>query len=219
MNFFLSKPKTAVGFTVMELMISVGIFLLITALVIVNFRQGQYRDELAEGANVLETAFREMQTQATAGKTVQCLAFPTIPSEPPGGWGVNIDTSAGNYVITVFADCLEDETDLANHVYNQNIDLVLNTLTLPSRVKITGLTVFDINNTGRPLLNDVNGLNIAFSPLTELVWLQGKNPTDPESYIKARVELTHTVLQQRILVEVNALTGQVTAGDITILGL
>ncbi len=209
-----AKSKTSPGFTLMELMISIGIFLIITSFLIVNFRQGQYKDELTEGANILETAFREMQTQAITGKTIDCSPnYPQVLAEPPGGWGVNIVAGDGGSTITVFADCLDSEDGNPDHIYNAS-DLVLRTLTLPQRVKISALTVTSTSSGEENLFNVAGGLNVAFSALTESVWLQGTY-----NYAKAKIKLVHTILNKETWIEVNAFTGQITAGDITILGL
>lgn len=88
----------AAGFTLNELLVSSVIFIILATLVIANFRQGQYADDLRISAQTLESHFRRVQNLATAG---QALSSGEVPR---GGYGVNIPffLDANQYLL--FAD-------------------------------------------------------------------------------------------------------------------
>lgn len=173
------------GFTLVELLISIGIFLLITSLVIVNFRQGQYRDELMGSAELIENALREAQTLTTTGATVTCPGD-SVSAVPPGGFGLS---AMGPDNVIVFADCEEPPT----YTYAAADDLVIRTLKLAGNVEINAF--------------DPAGpeLDLVFSPFDEKVRVNGSLIlTDP-----ALIRLRHKRTNAEAQVQTNVLTGQV----------
>lgn len=63
------------GFSLAELLVSIGIFMLITGVVIVNFRSSERSTELRLGTQELVTYIRNAQTLSYAGKGIDlCLA-------------------------------------------------------------------------------------------------------------------------------------------------
>ena len=58
------------GFTLVELLISVSIFTLITAMVVVNFRAGAEQSDLRRAAQAVAGNIRELQTMAQTGRQV-----------------------------------------------------------------------------------------------------------------------------------------------------
>ncbi|MFH1112195.1 MAG: type II secretion system protein [Patescibacteria group bacterium] len=180
------------GFTIMELLISIAIFLIITAMVIVNFRSGQYRDELIGGAEAIETTIREMQTKTNAGETVKCDPLQLEPSAPPDGYGVYITDVP---LIIAFADCAYVHS--ARYTYdstNPTEDLVLKNVTLPANVSIESMSEGGAS---------VSTLNIVFSPTSEVVKING---ADGNSIIE--ITLKHSRTEKEITVKLNTLTGQ-----------
>lgn len=55
------------GFTLIELVVSLSIFMLITGLMLANFRAGDNSNELQKSAELLASRIREAQTRALSG--------------------------------------------------------------------------------------------------------------------------------------------------------
>jgi type II secretory pathway pseudopilin PulG len=56
------------AFTIVELLVSIGIVAVITGAMLANFRGGQHASELRFAAEITVNAFREVQTSALAGR-------------------------------------------------------------------------------------------------------------------------------------------------------
>ncbi len=115
------KPKS--GFTLIEMLISLSIFAVVTAMAVANFRAGAQGDELRVAARLLASTTRRAQTQSVAGTSVffchggseegkvcpsgediDCVGGSCI-RDIPDSWGVRISTLDGeNRAIAVFAD-------------------------------------------------------------------------------------------------------------------
>ncbi|MFA4936784.1 MAG: prepilin-type N-terminal cleavage/methylation domain-containing protein [Patescibacteria group bacterium] len=182
----ISNRNIPAGFTFMELLISIAIFVIITAMVIVNFRSGQYRDELLGGAEAIETALREMQTKTNSGETVKCPLQPE-PSAPRDGYGVQI-TDAPPLIIA-FADCSDDSS--YKYTYNATDDLLLKTVLLPVNVAIEDSI-------------PASPWNIVFSPFSEVVIVNTNYDITPV----VQITLKHSRTEREITVKLNRLTGQ-----------
>ncbi|MFA6525252.1 MAG: prepilin-type N-terminal cleavage/methylation domain-containing protein [Patescibacteria group bacterium] len=114
--FSLSKRKE--GYSLLELVISISIFVIISTIVMNNFRQGQKMDDLRTGAIEFANNFREVQTLGMSGQVVNvcnggdndlsscstdldCPNGGTCGLVPIGGFGISIgkvyDTSVWKY--------------------------------------------------------------------------------------------------------------------------
>jgi prepilin-type N-terminal cleavage/methylation domain-containing protein len=62
------------GFTVMELLISLAIFGVVTGFLMASFRTGRMIDEIRIGSQVAASAVRQVQTRALSGSTVGICA-------------------------------------------------------------------------------------------------------------------------------------------------
>ncbi len=58
------------GFTLMELLVSLSIFVVITGTIIVNFQVGNYQAELGQSARLVANYIRQAQSRSLAGYTV-----------------------------------------------------------------------------------------------------------------------------------------------------
>ena len=58
------------GFTLVEMLISLAIFAVVTAMAVANFRAGAQGDELRVSARIIASTVRRAQTQAVAGSSV-----------------------------------------------------------------------------------------------------------------------------------------------------
>ncbi|MFA6391825.1 MAG: prepilin-type N-terminal cleavage/methylation domain-containing protein [Patescibacteria group bacterium] len=69
MKYFSLKKRN--GYTLLELLISISIFVIISVVVVNNFRQGQKMDDLRTGAVELVNNFREVQNLGMSGQVVK----------------------------------------------------------------------------------------------------------------------------------------------------
>lgn len=189
---FRCRPR---GFTMIELLISIGIFVMITGIVVTSFSHGKYRDELVAAGAALQSAVREAQTFTTAGTTIRCPQLaPTDPAAPPVGYGVYINQVFGQpSVVVLYADCRTDSTP---YTYDTDAhdDAVVRQVTLPANVALRNF----LPATAPPL-------NIVFSPLIETVAVNGT----PAYQGEATLELIHGKSGHYLTMRVNAFTGQV----------
>ncbi len=195
--FSLNCQKHSAGFTLLELTISIGIFMMIGGMVMVNFRAGQYSDELQAGAKAVENAVREAQAAAIGGQEV-CVNADSSKFAPLGGFGLNI---AADNTALWFGDCDygtdSDNDPPRNYVYSPdpNIDVIVQNIDLGSNIKI---------NTKTPADGDI--MNLVFSSGSEVAKINGSNPTTVNQVV---VTLEHKKTAKRKTVVINLLSGQV----------
>jgi len=118
----MSRPR---GFTIIEMLISMGIFAVITGLVMANFRVGSQGDELRSSSQLVASAIRRMQTAALAGQTThfcrdaeghdgqvcptgsdsECAGGACVNDTPRGGYGIHFEAFEPNdRAMVAFAD-------------------------------------------------------------------------------------------------------------------
>ncbi len=85
------------GFTLIDLIVSLSIFVVITGVVVVNFRAGQINDSVRQSANITASFLRKAQIMTLTGAKAPDSTFPA------GGWGVRFDSDDTNTVV-LFAD-------------------------------------------------------------------------------------------------------------------
>ncbi len=114
------------GFTIIELLISLGIFIIVTTMVVSNFRGGSRSDELKIAAETVASNLRRAQNMALAGE--QFLGM-----TPLGGYGVSFNLgNPDGYII--FAD------KNGNFFYDDGEALPGGSISLPLDIVITGIS-------------------------------------------------------------------------------
>jgi prepilin-type N-terminal cleavage/methylation domain-containing protein len=115
--------KSAAGFTLIEMLISLSIFGIITGFVMANFRAGSQSDELRASSLIVAGVIRRAQTAALTGETAHfcrdeagtdgricnsnadCGTGTCVNDVPRGGYGVHFETAEANKRFMVsFAD-------------------------------------------------------------------------------------------------------------------
>jgi len=125
------KPITRFGFTTVDLLVAVSIFIIIASIMIANFRQGSQQDQLRQAGFLVASVLEQAQAQALAGTTVNIGGSTFVPS---GGYGVYFDLSSPNQLI-LFPDLNSNGLfDSANEIisgwtYNLPANVTINTLT------------------------------------------------------------------------------------------
>ncbi len=179
----------------LELLVSIGIFLLITAMVLVNFRSGQYRDELSGSAQLVQSLVREAQTATLSGTVTATPCVVGQPAAaPPAGYGVYVAPPASPGqppIVKEFADC-ESIAPTYQYIPGNPLFLDVKQATLSSHVTLAASDL----QPGSPL-------SIVFDHLSEQVKVNGSSSAD------AVVTLHHRYTTGAPEVRVNVSTGQV----------
>jgi len=118
------------SFTLVELLVTTGIILLISALIFPNYRAGEEELSLQRSAQKVAQDLRRVEELALSAK-----AYPNAPSTFKGGYGINFQINSTSY--TLFAD-LDDQKDFDS---GEEIEIS----DLEEKVKITGLSATPLN--------------------------------------------------------------------------
>lgn len=87
------------GFTVMELVVSIGVIAVLSALFLVGYRSAGQDSDLRMSAGQLMNSIRVAQS-----RTLGAVAYEG--DVPEGGWGIHLDEDRGTYII--YADVNEN---------------------------------------------------------------------------------------------------------------
>jgi prepilin-type N-terminal cleavage/methylation domain-containing protein len=203
-----SRLKIASGFTLIEMLISLGIFGVITGMVMANFRVGSQGDELRASSLLVAGVIRRAQTAALTGETARfcrdesgndgqvcssddiCGAGTCVSDAPRGGYGVHFETSeTGKRLMIGFVDTNGNGVyDVTERVRSDNISANI-------YVNVIGLA---------PAVD--SALDILFVPPRPQVKF---NNTTSEPI--ATITLQHRYTNQTKIVTVNSISGQISA--------
>ncbi len=198
------------GFTLIEMLISLGIFAVITGVVMANFRVGSQGDELRSSSQLVAASLRRVQTAALAGQTARfcrdaagngggiCLSDADCPGTacvndvPRGGYGLHFDTAEpGNRVMVTFADTNNDGLyQAAEETRRDNVSPEI-------FVSVIGVTPTVMGTV----------LDVAFVPPRPTVRFNGGASPD----LVASIVLRHRSTLQTKEVTVNSISGRVSA--------
>lgn len=199
--------REGTGFTLIEMLISLGIFAVVTGLVMANFRVGQQGDELRVAARLLESRLRRAQTSAMSGQTVfvckggvddlkTCLSGDsadcpggTCERTVPRGYGVHFAPSDDPRNLIYFAD-----TD-GDRAYDAGEDISPYSVSSGAFVELSAVT---------PL--SAGALDVVFVPPKPSIYINGATDS-----VLATITLRHTSTNAERSVTVNRASGQVTA--------
>ena len=145
--------KQPSGFTLLELIITVGIFTMVTGVLIANLRGGEQLDQLRLQGDLLASQLRRSQGQAVAG----------INGTTVNGYGIAIDAANATQYI-VFSD---SRSSGALNRYDSGEET--ETVNLPDNMEMTVPSSVDIvfsNPTGAVYRNGVLTQSIVTSTMT-----------------------------------------------------
>ena len=118
------------SFTLVELLVTTGIILLLSAIIFPNYRAGEEAFSLQRSAHKVSQDLRRTEELALSAK-----AYPGAPSTFKGGYGINFQINSSSY--TLFADLDNDK------VFDSGEEL--ETSILEEKVKITSLSSSPLN--------------------------------------------------------------------------
>jgi prepilin-type N-terminal cleavage/methylation domain-containing protein len=181
--------KKQTGFTMIELIVSIFIIVMITTLVMANYRTGQRRYELKNSILQMVNDLRTAENYALGLKKNELItAGARVPRQ---GWGIYLDKSQTSYVI--FAD---DDAISPVRQYEATEKYATSSLlkgVVIDEIKISSSTPFQSKQI------DLTKLSIVFIPPDPLVYINNSSSTS------ARIVLRHTVNQATSTIEVNSL--------------
>lgn len=180
MTFFSFKKKSPkTGITLMELLVVITIIVIISAIMVINFRAGERGGELVRSAQLLVQGVRKAQNMALGSKEVY---NPGIGSweVSAGGYGVYLTENLpdnGQYI--VFADFNNDDR------YDSSPQ--------DEKLEDGGLVEFEKGIIVDNIFYDPSGgepdkTNITFDPLDPLIRVQPLIPPANEVYITLKRE-------------------------------
>lgn len=114
--YLLSKIKEKKGFTLLELMVIIGIMVILSLIVLPNYRQGERQFLLQRTAHKLAEEIRAVQNMAISGR--EC---PECGGQKPDGYGIYID--APQKEIIVYADTNDNQFYGGGDGFIRNIEL------------------------------------------------------------------------------------------------
>lgn len=121
------QAQGSLGFTIPELLISVFIIVLMTAIVVPSWRTGETTITLDRAAHKLAQDIRKATELAQRAQFFQCVTGSI------SGYGVYVSTVVPTSY-TVYAECN------GNQEYNVEVDAVFQTVTLEGNIQVTSAT-------------------------------------------------------------------------------
>lgn len=172
--------KNLIGFSLIELLVSISIIALISVVFMVNYHSTNKRSELNVAKQKLASDIRLAQNYSLGSKTYDGV------NTPSGGWGVHFVTDASDYII--FADggvVIADPN--GNHVYDVGEDI--ETKTLPAGVTISSLSPADT-------------FDIVFFPPNPDIYIYGRDVFDLQA-AEATIDIKENINNSTATVTVN----------------
>lgn len=152
------------GFTIIELLVAISIFIVVTSLVVANFRRGTRSDELRIAAFGLASTLRRAQTMAMTGALIN-------GAMPLGGYGVHMTKDEPTRYI-IFADS-DDK------MYGVGEELEGGIISLPHNIVIDQLVPAPVSVVFTPpkptiYINGGTNFNLVIITLKDLISGQAK---------------------------------------------
>ncbi len=201
------------GFTLVEMLISLGIFAIITGFVMANFRAGSQGDELRLAQQLVASELRRTQTMALAGQTTYYCAAgvkvghfcPTgnaaecggedancVKGVPPGGYCVHLKAlEPDNRTLILFADLDAGR----NHRYDAGEEI--------RTMSVSPGTFVSVTQTDP---SDAGGLDVCFTPGDAMPLFNGASAP-----VVAKITVKHRTTEAIRTVTINAVSGQISA--------
>lgn len=148
-NLFCSKLRVQKGLMLAEVLIVIAISLLLTLVVVINYKEGQKKVILQRAAHKLAQDIRTAQEMAVSGR--EC---PECGGHAPTGYGIELRTAPGNSTIyKLYAD-----TAVPYEFYSEEDDVTIEVIQLEKDVVVKDIIMsfiggFGATNPNRVCLN------------------------------------------------------------------
>lgn len=170
------------GFTLLELTVVIAIIILLSGIVLTNYRVGEREYALLRSAHKLAQDLRQVEKMAMASETLPSSSGGWFPQ---GGYGIYFNQQENPNSYTLFADCNN----------NQNLDTVytciensapeeIKELFLEEKIKISNLELFSETFGTIP----VSSFSVTFFPPDPVI----KIISDFQEYDSATITLTYS---------------------------
>lgn len=120
------------GFSIPELLVVVAIIVLMTGLLLINWRSGERSLALSRVVHKAGQDVRRVQELALRAQAYICPNAPIIPTETISGYGVFFNQDSPDLYI-LFAECNH------NNTYNEGIDGIVEAISLESGITISSV--------------------------------------------------------------------------------
>ena len=199
------------GFTLVEMLVSLAIFGVISGFVMANLRVGGQGDELRISSQLVASSVRRIQTMAVAGQTIyfcrnsgeitgsklcptgqdlECSEGSCVREIPPGGYGLHLASAPGSErTIITFADLNR------NYGYDPGEEFRRDSV---SSGPLVGISELQPSTDGK--------LDIVYAPNATAIYFNQSTETAIATIIMRH---SHTGATKRIIV--NSLSGQISA--------
>jgi type II secretory pathway pseudopilin PulG len=170
MKIFQKQKINQPAFTLIEIIIVIGIFVGLISVTIVNYRSGSRQSQLLLAAQELAANIRLAQNYAIGSKDFVDPDDPTFIQSPQGGWGIYASLNNPNYyqiVVDLNGDHSKDE--------------VFRTINLPNNVVIEQIK----DNSGI-----VNDGTVFFEPPNPQTFINNEASNQIVFILKDEVEIT-----------------------------
>lgn len=212
------KQKTTSGFTVPEMLVSAGIFLVILLLTMANLNRGNRTSELKLKALEVANILRQVQNYA--------LSAQSLPSgNIPDRWGVHFSNKRNNIVIFAETDCSLCPLGSKKYYFDTTAtDYLAQTINLSSNFVIDGMNVpeyrIDNNPAFECIQTTADVMDIVFTVPKGEIFVNGIQPLGEDeigscgNYNTSWVSLIYTPTGQRINIEINWISGKISTTEI-----
>jgi prepilin-type N-terminal cleavage/methylation domain-containing protein len=181
------------GFTLIEVLISIAIFGIISTLVIAGYKTGRYSAELNYGAEDLVNLVKKTRHMAFTGKVYKLDDRIKVP---PGGYGIHVNKcKKNNCLINIFAD-LDGQLD-----YDKNLE----DLNYKEYKLFNNLFVDDILI--EPQGSNIDNIDIVFKPPLPLICVN----SDCSNFSLVEIVLGHKKISQKKKIIIDLKSGQISA--------
>ncbi len=155
-NFFRKQNKIFPAFTLIEMVVSLGIIMVISVIFIANYRSSNKRTDLIMTAQSLVA-----DIHAAQNSSLGLVKYGDIV--PAGGWGVNFNKNNNTY--TIFAD-LQEPFVTGNLSFDPNTEADRNLgarqISLRGEIEIEELRIF--SGVNGSIQNTTNSVSVTFLP-------------------------------------------------------
>lgn len=195
-----TRSKQCPGFTVVEVLISVSVFAILSTMVVVNYRNGNKVQNLNQSVGIVEQTLRFAQNKALQSAGTQSCVSGTCTLNVPKAFGVYFQYPAGKELI-IFADTKNQSgQSTPNNLYDVGQDEILEKRSLSNDIVLNSCQASAPACGVTPC-----SCSIAFTTNTGDVFINATSG----SQVSANIELQNTKNTNKKNVLLNGITGVV----------